>query len=589
MAATLGKIDPFDPEVERWPEYVERLDQYLEANDIVGEGKQAKRRAVLISVMGPAAYKLARNLLSPAKPTEKTYEDIVTVLTKHYSSVPTEVMQRFRFNSRSRKAGETVAAFVAELRRLAEHCNYGDTLEKMLRDRLVSGVNEEAIQRKLLAERELTYDSALRIAQGLETAAKDLKEMQNPGAGATPTVKNEPTNNVQTRPNRACHRCGVQGHFANKCQFKGSVCHKCGKTGHLARVCHSKPDLEAKTKKPTNRPVRQVAELDEEADDQLLLESQPIQQISEVTQGRGRQPPITVQVGVDECTVTMEVDTGASTTIMPEPTYHKFWPGRGLSQSSVKLQNYSKDSIPVVGSTTVQVCYEGQTAELPLIVVKGSGSTLLGRNWLHSIKLNWSQICSVKCTELRDILSKYDQVFQEGLGIFSGVEAHLEVDPEATPRFHKARSVPYAMRQAVEDELDRLVKEGTLEPVEYSDWATPLVSVWKSDNKSVRICGDFRITINPVSKLEHYPIPRIEDLFAKLEGGKTFIKLDLSQAYQQLKLDEGSKKYTVVNTQKGLFRYTRLPYGISSAGAIFQRAMENLAVTGNPRGYCIHR
>ena len=76
---------------------------------------------------------------------------------------------------------------------------------------------EEAIQRKLLAERELTYDSALRIAQGLETAARDLKEMQNPGAGATPTVKNEPTNNVQTRPNRACHRCGVQGHFANKC------------------------------------------------------------------------------------------------------------------------------------------------------------------------------------------------------------------------------------------------------------------------------------------------------------------------------------------------------------------------------------
>ena len=127
--------------------------------------------------MGPAAYKLARNLLSPAKPTEKTYEDIVTVLTKHYSPVPTEVMQRFRFNSRSRRAGETVAAFVAELRRLAEHCNYGDTLEKMLRDRLVSGVNEEAIQRKLLAERELTYDSALRIAQGLETAARDLKEM----------------------------------------------------------------------------------------------------------------------------------------------------------------------------------------------------------------------------------------------------------------------------------------------------------------------------------------------------------------------------------------------------------------------------
>ena len=90
MAATLGKIDPFDPEVERWPEYVEWLDQYLEANDTVGEGKEATRQAVL---MGPAAYRPARNLLSPAKPTEKTYEDI-TVLTKHCSTVPSHAQNR---------------------------------------------------------------------------------------------------------------------------------------------------------------------------------------------------------------------------------------------------------------------------------------------------------------------------------------------------------------------------------------------------------------------------------------------------------------------------------------------------------------
>ena len=132
------------------------------------------------------------------------------------------------------------------------------------------------------------------------------------------------------------------------------------------------------------------------------------------------------------------------------------------------------------------------------------------------------------------------------------------------------------MRQQVEDELDRLVAEGTLEPVDYSDWAAPIVAVLKSDRKSVRICGDFRITVNPVSKLNRYPIPKAEDLFATLERGKTLTKLDLSQAYQQLKLDEGSRKYVVINTHKGLFRYTRLPYGISSAPGIFQKAMEGL-------------
>lgn len=124
--------------------------------------------------------------------------------------------------------------------------------------------------------------------------------------------------------------------------------------------------------------------------------------------------------------------------------------------------------------------------------------------------------------------------------------------------------------------MERLVKEGTLEPVQLADWASPIVAVLKSDQKSVRICGDFKQTVNPVSKLDCYPIPKVEDLFARLAGGKSFTKLDLSQAYQQLPLDDQSKQYVVINTPKGLFRYTRLPYGISSAPGIFQRVMDTI-------------
>ena len=84
------------------------------------------------------------------------------------------------------------------------------------------------------------------------------------------------------------------------------------------------------------------------------------------------------------------------------------------------------------------------------------------------------------------------------------------------------------------------------------------------------------MTVNPVSKLDKYPIPRIEDLFANIKKGKSFTTLDLSQAYQQLTLDEESRKCVVINTHKGLFKYTRLPCGISSAPGIFQRVMDNL-------------
>ena len=134
-----------------------------------------------------------------------------------------------------------------------------------------------------------------------------------------------------------------------------------------------------------------------------------------------------------------------------------------------------------------------------------------------------------------------------------GYEAKIYVDPGAQLKYGKARSVPYAMRGKVEEELECLVSEGIIEPVQFADWAATIVPVVKSDRKSLQICGDFKLTLNQASKLDRYPIPKVTDLFAKLAGGKAFTKLDMSQAYQQLLLDEESRKYAVINTHRGLF------------------------------------
>ena len=93
---------------------------------------------------------------------------------------------------------------------------------------------------------------------------------------------------------------------------------------------------------------------------------------------------------------------------------------------------------------------------------------------------------------------------------------------------------------------------------------------------NIRLCGDYKVTVNQSLTPDSYPLPRLEDIFAALQNGKLFTKLDLSQAYQQLPLDEDSKKFTTINTHKGLFQYNRLPFGISTAPSIFQRLMENL-------------
>lgn len=102
---------------------------------------------------------------------------------------------------------------------------------------------------------------------------------------------------------------------------------------------------------------------------------------------------------------------------------------------------------------------------------------------------------------------------------------------------------------------------------------------------SVRICGDYKVTVNPHLEVDKHPLPKAEDLFVELSGGEKFTKLDLKNAYNQIMLDEGSREYVTINTHKGLCRPTRLPYGVAPASAIFQSKMEQL-LQGIPMVVC---
>ncbi|CAG2214138.1 unnamed protein product [Mytilus edulis] len=103
----------------------------------------------------------------------------------HRDPVPSEIIQRFKFNSRTRHSDESVRTFIAALRSLTEHCNYGDTLNAMLRDRLVVGIKSDRIQRRLLAEPNLTFEKALEIATAMETAEKNAQDIQASGTNGT--------------------------------------------------------------------------------------------------------------------------------------------------------------------------------------------------------------------------------------------------------------------------------------------------------------------------------------------------------------------------------------------------------------------
>ena len=136
------------------------------------------------------------------------------------------------------------------------------------------------------------------------------------------------------------------------------------------------------------------------------------------------------------------------------------------------------------------------------MVIKGNGASLLGRDWLKHLELDWKAIYTLQRETLEVVLAQHKDVFQEGLGTLNGYSAKIHVDASAKPKFFKARTIPYAYKLKVEEELDRLVKLGIIEPVQFAEWAAPIVAVLKSDKKSIRICGDFKLTVNSVSKVD---------------------------------------------------------------------------------------
>ncbi|XP_045459565.1 uncharacterized protein K02A2.6-like [Melitaea cinxia] len=237
------------------------------------------------------------------------------------------------------------------------------------------------------------------------------------------------------------------------------------------------------------------------------------------------------------------------------------------------LKPYTGDTIDTLGYIDVDVRFGQHSAKLKLYVVENGGPPLMGRTWIKELKL--SIVECHKITERDSIASRlkreYPEVFAERLGTFkSCIRLHLN---DKKPVFVKARPLPLALRERVAAELKRLQREGVIYKVNRSDYGTPIVPAIKS-NGDIRICGDYKITLNPILKDFHYPLPRIEEIFSILAGGEQYTKLDLSNAFQQCLLHEKSQAMTAITTHVRTFVYRRVPFGIKCIPENFQKIME---------------
>jgi len=324
-------------------------------------------------------------------------------------------------------------------------------------------------------------------------------------------------------------------------------CNNCGKKGHIAKVCKASQKPGDK-KVPAYNPKVKVPKANN------FVEQTETEEFGMFTVKKQSDGGIIVELVIDGTPVKMTLDTGAAVSVISSEMCQELLPHLDLQQSKLLLKTYTGEPLTLQGEANVNISYQGQQVTLPLVVVAGSGPPL-GCNWLQHIKLNWTEIKYVTTT-VDGLLHKYHALFNDELGTMTGVQARHSVKPDSKPKFCRARATPYALREAFEKDLTRLQQMGVIESMKYSDWATPVVPVPKPDG-AVRLCGDFKVTVNPVLQIDKYPILKPEDLLTVLAGGQKFSKLDLSQAYQQMLLHPDDQKYTTINTHLGLFQYTR--------------------------------
>lgn len=606
---TIGNIEPYTPGTNFFA-YSRRVKNYFKTNRI-GEDEQT---SAFITLGGQELYELLMSLTTPILPDDKTFNQLIEILETYFEPQRNQRMQRYKFYKAVQEEGETVSDFIVRLKVLSKSCDFAKLLPsnlnianlatvqqhllgEMLLDRFIFGLRSESIRNNLMKQKDINFENACEEAINIELLSEDQREMKlssqlminaiSTHNGTNQQVQNQSSqiqsvqksyshrnnnnnssfkrssssgqrtfnrrnnNFVRNQNEKKCGRCGRQ-HDEKNCPAVNWQCFFCNRKGHTSVVCRDK-----------QRRVNVIKSI------------------------RNQNIPLTLQIKVNNQLLEMEIDSGACTTIISHDEYlSKFKKCKLTNIYDPNLTSLSGHVLKSVGQFNVEVFFHGVVHNLEMSVVNigKEFKAILGRPWLDRLIPGWRNMFDsnvsvniVNNNDLSEIVkTKYPNIVNQKLNSsISGFEADLVLKEGKTPIFHAAYDVPFKLKEKVESEIKKLCFENVLEPIKYSQWASPIVIVPKS-NGSIRICLDGKVTLNKCIQTEHYPLPVIDDIFPSLSNCKFFSVIDLKGAYQQVKLSENSKNLLVINTCIGLYRYTRLTFGLNCAASAFQQIMEQI-------------
>ena len=574
-------LEPVSTSASRWESWCKSF-QYFMSASYPNEANVATKRAIFLHVAGPEVQSLLESLEEDDSITDE-FGRAKNALDMYFKPRKNKRYQRFLFTQISQGSDESLDAFLSRLRHQARQCEFSDIDDRLL-DQLILHCKNSAFRKKLLLEGEtLSLTKALEIGRTFESAEKQTAVMDRAASCyvETPVSSVAQRGKVSLSGQRKCKFCSSYHEFRKECcPARNSTCRACGKCGHYsnAEVCSKTRNQGSGFSfrgraRGRNRfvPSRTVRSVDSTDPSRSNVEySLPVSECTESDVpyiATLSCPPFSRSSAYTQLDVSgigrtrFLLDTGSQVSILP----------RNLLPSNVDLQPsanmyllaYDGSRIPTIGKVVRRVVNprNGRRYDVAFVVVQ-EGSPLLSLNAILkmelmslseknilrlSLPMHSSSLKTGSTQQVHDqsrekwdcLLEKYSDLFGTDLGKLQGVKVHIHLREGAKPVFMRARPVPFALQKKVEEALDLALAQGTLEKVSSSDWASPTVNIPKP-NGDIRICSDFKATVNPQIQVDQHPLPSAEDLFAQLSGSHVYARLDFSRMFEQFEVHEDS-------------------------------------------------
>ena len=583
---SMDKLEPpqsflFDGNISHgWKTWSKHFDFFLTATESDEKSDKVKT-SILLSCIGPKGREIYETFQFATEGDRFKLDTVLEKFTAYCNPHKNITIIRHKFFTYKQQEGQSFNDYVIELKKRGFECEFGNLQDSIVKEMIVCGVIDNSLRERLLRDADLTLDKAIASGHAAEETrlhAKELNSFQNNVEVNKVSRKQGYDVRKKTTSNELDKQSRKSWDVIKRCKFCNSTHNRgqCPAYGKKCRACKQRNHFQMCGPYKQVKEIYEAPSLNDSSDEEFFMDSIEKQEPESKTISavNGIKSDWSVSLEMNGAITNFTIDTGAQCNVIPKYLLNSLLPRPKLKPTTMKLSAYNGTEIPVAGRCITSIKLKNQKVKVLFIVVDADSVPIIGLN--TSVKLDLIK----RVYKIANDISVQANIEDEFVDCFGEIGClkrthHIEFKEDVKPIIAPIRKIPFALKDKLKEELHRMMKLEIIDPVEKpTDWVNSLVIVSEPTGK-LRICLDPR-PLNKAIKRQHHKLPTAEEIISQMHGAHYFTKLDASNGFWQIRVDNESADLLTFGTTFGRYRFKRLPFGIHSASEVFQAEVANI-------------